>query len=75
MKGSPNIQRFKGLGEMNPKQLWETTMKPEQRILKRVTIEESVEADQVFDNLMGKQVSPRKKFIQSRAKEVQHLDV
>ncbi|OGZ17361.1 MAG: DNA topoisomerase IV subunit B [Candidatus Nealsonbacteria bacterium RBG_13_36_15] len=70
-----NIQRFKGLGEMNPGLLWETTMNPENRILKQITIEDVREADKIFDILMGKEVSPRKKFIQTHAKKVQNLDI
>jgi DNA gyrase subunit B len=69
------IQRYKGLGEMNPDQLWDTTMDPEQRTLMQVTIEDSVEADETFDMLMGAAVPPRKKFIQTHAREVQNLDV
>jgi len=70
-----NIQRYKGLGEMNPEQLWETTMNPEKRILHQVTIEDAEEADRIFDILMGKEVLPRKKFIQTHAKKVKILDV
>jgi DNA gyrase subunit B len=69
------IQRFKGLGEMNPEQLWETTMNPEKRILLQVTIEDAEKSDAVFTMLMGDQVPPRKKFIQTRAKTVENLDV
>ena len=70
-----NVQRYKGLGEMNPQELWETTMNPENRVLLQVAIEEAEEADRIFDVLMGAEVPPRKKFIQAYAKEVKNLDI
>ena len=70
-----NIQRYKGLGEMNPGQLWETTMDPTTRIMKQVTIDDAEIANETFEILMGSDVAPRKKFIQSNAKEVVNLDV
>ena len=70
-----SIQRYKGLGEMNPEQLWETTMNPENRTLLKVNIEDAREADKIFDILMGQEVLPRKKFIQTHAKTVKNLDV
>ncbi|MDD5145012.1 MAG: DNA topoisomerase (ATP-hydrolyzing) subunit B [Candidatus Pacebacteria bacterium] len=70
-----SVQRYKGLGEMNPAQLWETTMNPENRLLLQVTIDDAREADKIFDILMGNEVMPRKKFIQIHAKKVKNLDV
>lgn len=69
------VQRYKGLGEMNPEQLWETTMNPETRTLLQVAIEDAAEADRVFDMLMGASVPPRKRFIQTNAKLVKNLDI
>ncbi|MAG29109.1 DNA topoisomerase (ATP-hydrolyzing) subunit B [bacterium] len=73
--GKINIQRYKGLGEMNPEQLWETTMDPSTRLMKQVTIEDAEKANEIFDILMGTEVPARKKFIQTHAKDVQNLDI
>ena len=70
-----NIQRYKGLGEMNPNQLWETTMNPEKRTLQQITVEDAAEADKIFEILMGSEVLPRKRFIQTHAKSVKNLDI
>ncbi|KKQ80790.1 MAG: gyrase subunit B protein [Parcubacteria group bacterium GW2011_GWC2_38_7] len=70
-----NVQRYKGLGEMNPDQLWDTTMDPANRVLKQITIEDAEKADEVFDVLMGSDVVPRKRFIQAHAKNVKNLDI
>jgi DNA gyrase subunit B len=70
-----NLQRYKGLGEMNPIQLWETTMNPENRTLLLVTIEDAAIADHTFDMLMGQAVPPRTRFITTHARDVRNLDV
>ena len=76
--GNPNVKidisRFKGLGEMNPHELWETTMDPEKRTLRRITLDDAVRADETFNILMGEKVEPRKDFIERRAKYAVNLD-
>jgi DNA gyrase subunit B len=73
--GKYSLQRYKGLGEMNPEQLWDTTMNPDNRTFLQVNVEDAAEADRTFDMLMGSKVPPRRRFIQTHAKEVRNLDV
>ncbi len=72
---NPSVQRYKGLGEMNAEQLWETTMDPQNRVLLRVDVDDAVRSSEIFDVLMGNNVAPRKKFIETHAKDVKNLDV
>lgn len=75
INGNPGVQRYKGLGEMNPEQLWETTMNPETRVLKKIALEDALEADEMFTVLMGNKVEPRKEFIYKHSLDVKEIDI